>query len=185
MKCVLSQVVGCLRSRAKIGTLLFVGFYFSTVSAHSEVGNFGSPSGSANVHRSASLLPPKCEDTGGTYKNVNGDIATVSIEEQGAANESRVNIFLKQQGHRQSLTFTYFTPNGYGIRTTSDKGERSVYYVNVGGWLVAVFGEGSPLWYSEPRVSVPDSAWFQVLCRVDIKAAKPLSLPTVFIKNNI
>lgn len=118
---------------------------------------------------------PNCPGTGGTYKNDRGDIATVTAASFGASNESQVNLYFKQQNYRKVLTFSYFTPNGYGIRSTNSG--RSIYYTKLGTWSVAMFGEGSPLWYAEPRVGVPDSLWFQVSCQVNLEAAKRLTIP--------
>lgn len=157
--------------------LLVIGVCFSASPVNSKYLNYKQFSKQSDT---LSAVSPQCDYTSGTYKNTNGDIATVASELQGAVNETRVNIHLKQQAYRKSLTFTYFTPNGYGIRTTGGRGARSIYYVSIGEWRVAIFGEGSPLWYSEPRTSVPDSAWFQVLCTPDIEAAKRLSLPAEF-----
>lgn len=120
---------------------------------------------------------PACESTAGTFKNSNGDLATVSLPAQGAASENQVDIYLQSQDYRRTLTFSYFVPNGAGTRSTETS--RSVYFIEYEGWLVAVFGESSPLWYSQPRISAPDSLWFQVDCEVNLGVAKQRSLPTL------
>ena len=120
---------------------------------------------------------PACNTTAGTYKNKNGDIAAVSLPAQGAVGENQVDIYLQSQDYRRTLTFSYFVPNGAGTRSTETS--RSVYFIEHEGWLVAVFGESSPLWYSQPRVSKPDALWFQVDCEVNLGVAKQRSLPTL------
>ncbi|NEQ46298.1 MAG: hypothetical protein F6K00_23245 [Leptolyngbya sp. SIOISBB] len=131
---------------------------------------------------------PVCESTlSGTYKNSIGDIATVESVEGKSIPQDKVSIFLEQEDFQESLSFTYTTPIGYGIRETisddirnespAGNQERSIYYSNLGSWKTAVFGEGNPFWYSDRRVNLQDSIWFRVLCTIDVEAAKNLSVP--------
>lgn len=135
----------------------------------------------AQLRRRPMLSSPACQTVGGTYKNANDDLATVvavTAEAGGASNESRVTLYFRDQGYQPVLSFTYFTPNGYGISTTSDD-QRSIYYADLGAWRVGMFGEGRSLWYGEPQIRVSDSLWFQVSCDLDLDAAKQRSLPTI------
>ena len=132
----------------------------------------------ANVRSQTQIAtPPNCNNTLGSYRNDRGDIATVSVPSYGAKNENQVTIYLKQQNYRPSLTFTYFVANSNGIRRTDDSTQRSIYYSNWGNWVVAMFGESNPLRATNPKLTMPDSLWFQVSCQVSVIAAQRLAIP--------
>ena len=134
-------------------------------------------------------INPKCEGANGVYKNRNGDIATVTWEPKSMFGQ-RVRFYLKQHNYQRSLTFVYFNAQGHGTATSDSRTglPRSIYYVELDGWKVAVFGELAPFWYNMAgryRASVPTSLWFQVSCLgsvfndsvADREAAKTLSVP--------
>jgi hypothetical protein len=128
------------------------------------------------------LAPPHCDSQRGTYKSIRGDLATIEYAggtDGRALNVDRVRIYLKQLGFQNALSFYYFIPNGYGVLRVDGGDERSIYIQNVGDWRVAVFGEGSSLWYSERRIQAPDSLWVQVSCSTDIKGAMLKAVPSL------